>query len=162
VEYEASTTVERGTILEELLGDMGFDEFLDMNVTEAEEIENQGVEPGDIRDVRVTEFTLEVTAPQDGDLSFLSQMAVYVEAAGLPEILVASQDSFPPGQRLVEFALEDVDLTEYAVSESLTLSTDVEGHRPDEDSDIRAHVTLDIGVTGQGACRAAEASQGGG
>jgi hypothetical protein len=45
-----------------------------------------------------------------------------------------------------------VDLTEYLVSESMTLLTVTTGHRPSEDVTVEARFELSIGVTGQGVC----------
>ncbi len=152
VEDTADTTVSQGTLLEELIGELGFDAFLGMDVTSSEELQNQGGAPGDISEVQLDLFTLEATDPAGADLSFLDSVDLYVEAPGLDKVLIASADSFPEGEALVDFTLEDVDLTDYVVSESMTLTTDVTGHRPDDDTVVQAHFDLAVGVTGQGAC----------
>lgn len=152
IEESAVTTVEKGTLVENLLVDVGFGGFVAMDLTDAEEIRNQGVAPGDIRNVALTSFELEAASPSNGDLSFLDGMELYVESPGLPRVLVAWQDTFPAGVALVPFELEDVDLTDYVVSESMTLTTEVMGRRPDVDTQVEARFALDVGVTGQGAC----------
>lgn len=159
VEQSARTTVEAGTLLEDLLGDIGFEEFVSMDLTEASELQNQGVAPGDIQEVYLRELSLTVTSPDGGDLSFLDSMEVYVEGPDLPRQLVAWQDEFPEGQGLVEFELEGVDLTDYVVSESMTLSTEVSAHRPEETTEIKGYIAVDVGVTAQGACNQAKASR---
>jgi hypothetical protein len=150
VDGSVSTTVEHGSLIENLTGGLGFSEFTNMDISEAEELQNQGVEPGDIEDVRFTLFSLEETAPSGGDLSFLGSMTLSASADGLPEVVVARADAFPAGEDLVEFDLPDVDLTPYVVSRSMDLVTDVNGHRPDEDTTVVAHYALKVGVTGQG------------
>jgi len=152
VSGEAETVVGEGTILEELVGAMGFGDFVSMDITSASELENQGVEPGDIQDVALTVFSLEVVDPAGGDLAFLESVELYVEGPDLPRQLVASADEFPEGQTRVDFAVEDVDLTDYVVSQSLTLETNVTGRRPEEDTTVKASYTLSVGVTSQGAC----------
>lgn len=154
VEDEATTTVPAGTPLETLLGEVGFDELAAMDVTAAEELQNQGVAPGDISSVRFTAFDLEAIGPSGADLSFLESMELYVEAPGLDPLLLAHQDDFPVGRALVEMVLEDVDLTEYVVSESMTITTEVTGSRPDVETEVRAAYALRVGVTRQG-CAAA-------
>ena len=149
---EAKTTVPKGTIVETLISDFGFGEFVSMDLTEAQELKNQGVADGDIKDVRLVIFELEVASPANGDLSFLNSLELWVESPGLPAALVASQTDFPVGQGLVEFDIEDVDLTEYVISESMTFSTEVNGRRPEADTQIIARYEVDVGVTGQGAC----------
>ena len=159
VKTGASAVVEGATLLEQLAGDMGFGDFVSMDLAAEEELANQGVGPGDIKDVRLIEFALTVTDPQGGDLSWLESMELYVEAPGVERALIASADSFPEGVASVSFDLYDVDLTPYAVSEEMTLATEVSGRRPDEDTTIQADVVLDVGVTGQGACNQAKAAR---
>ena len=151
VSEEAETTVPAATLLETLLGEIGFGEFVSMNLVESEELQNQGVEPGDIKDVRLITFELEAVTPGT-DLSFLDRLDVYVAAPDLPEVKIAGSDAFPEGQRLVELTVEDVDLTEYLVSEAMTITTDLDASRPDQATDVVARFDLDVGVTGQGAC----------
>lgn len=155
IDQQAETTVPKATVLETLLGDFGFGDFVSMNLIEAEELQNQGVEPGDIKDVRLIFFELEAATPGT-DLSFLNTLDLYVEAPDLPQVLIASGASFPPGQAIVELDLEDVDLTEYVVSEALTITTDVDARRPEDETRVVASFELDVGVTGQGACNQAK------
>lgn len=147
-----SVTVERGTVLEELVGGLGFDGFTAMDLTDSSELQNQGVKPGDISTAKLVEFTLEATAPPEGDLSFMERMEIYVEGPDLPRQLLASAgpEDFAEGVEEVSFLLEDVDLVEYVVSESLTLETSVSGSRPDEDTTVEARYVIDVGVTAQG------------
>lgn len=145
-----STVVAQGTILESLVGSLGFDGFLNMDVTQAQELRNQGVEPGDIKDVRLTSFVLSVTDPQGGDMSFLQSMTLSVEAPDIDAAEIAHADAFPAGQNSVAFTIDDLDLTPYALSRSMTMTTAVNGHRPDQDTTIKASYSLDIGVTAKG------------
>lgn len=151
---ESTTTIERGTLFEEFIGDMGYSEFTAMDLTQSAELENQGVAPGDISEVYMELLELEVAGPSGADLSFIDSVELYVEAPNLPRLLVASQDDFPAGETLVAFDLEDVDLTDYVVSERMTFDTDMAGNRPDVDTDVTALFELKVGVTGQGACNA--------
>jgi hypothetical protein len=73
IEISESTqlTIEQGTVLETVLADFGFGDFVSMDLTESEELVNQGVEPGDIELVTLTVLELEVIEPNSTDLSFL-------------------------------------------------------------------------------------------
>ncbi len=153
VEESTTTVVEEGTLLEQTLVGFGFDELVSMDVVASQELQNQGVSPGDIRDVRLVWMTLEALDGQ-GDRAFLDSLAVYVEAPDLERVRVASLSDFPAGQALVELQIDDVDLTDYATSRSMTLSTEVDGNRPSDDTTIEVAYELDVGVTGQGACGA--------
>jgi len=144
-------TVEEGTVLEEVLGELGFEGFAQMNVVASEELQNQDVQPGDISSVQLVSFELEAEEPANGDLSFFETFAVYVEAPGLEPVLVADAMEFPEGEPVVSFDVYDVDLTDYVVSESMTLSTDIVAGRPTEETVVKASYLLDVGVTLQGA-----------
>jgi len=150
---EASTTIERGTIVEELVGEVGFGDFLDMDLMQSTELRNQGVEPGDVREVFVTGLALEVTSPDGGDLSFIESLAFYVEADGMRE-RIAFQDDFPVGQAVVELTVDDVDIADFVVAESMDIVTEVTAHRPSADTEVLAKIDLAVGVTAQGACNA--------
>jgi hypothetical protein len=150
VEQTGRTVIPAGSVVQELLGGVGFGQFSDMDITHDEAIENQGIEPGDIDEARVTEFRLDAADPPGADLSFIDDMQIYVEAPDLPRVLVASQSDFPEGADSVSFDLEDVDLTEYVVSQSLTITTEVSGRSPDAETTIDAMVEMRVGVTQQG------------
>ncbi|MCB9741871.1 MAG: hypothetical protein H6741_23615 [Alphaproteobacteria bacterium] len=150
VDAESTTTIEQGSILENFIGAMGFGDFTNMDITASDELRNQGVEPGDINEVFLTAFDLSITGPESGDFAFLESLDVYVEAPGLESQLIASTSAFGEGVRQVAVDLEGVDLTDYVVSENMTLTTDVTGHRPEVTTDVKAYVALDVGVTAQG------------
>ncbi|MCB9680256.1 MAG: hypothetical protein H6733_02190 [Alphaproteobacteria bacterium] len=152
LDQEATATIPPASILETLVGDLGFDALSNVDVTDDAELANQGVEPGDIVDVRLVEFFLEVTDPPGADLSFLDSLDVYVQAPDLPKVRIASATNLQG--TLVRLDLEEVDLTDYAVSQSMTVTTDASGRRPDEATTVRAQFGLSVGVTSQGACAA--------
>ena len=146
---ESVSTVPEGTVVDSLIGDIGFSDFTAIDLTQSAELQNQGVQPGDISEVFMEELQLEATSPAGADLSFIDSVAIYVEAPGLARVLLASQDTFPVGQALVDMEIEGVDLVDYAVSESMTFDVEMSGNRPEEATDITARYTLAVGVTGQ-------------
>lgn len=147
---QSEATIEAGTVLEDLLGDLGFSEFASMDLTHAEELRNQGVAPGDIASAALTEFLL-TTTNGAADLSFIETMRLSVSGPALDEVELARGDSFPEGEATVEFQVTGADITDYVVSEAMTLSTEVTAHRPEEDTVVRADWTVVVGVTTQGA-----------
>jgi hypothetical protein len=154
VEDQTDTVVPGASILEQALGDLGFDGWADMDVVDQEELANQGVEPGDITEVYVTGVSLAAIDPAGTDLSFMRDLALYVEAPDLERVRVASKATFPEGEGSVALDLEPVDLADYVVSRSMTFTVEVSGHRPDDDTTVRATTTLDVGVTTRGAVSA--------
>ena len=84
---ESITTVEQGTLLEQFAGDMGFGEFVSMDLTSSAELANQGVEPGDISEVYMENLELEAVSPDGSDLAFISSVdAVSYTHLTLPTI----------------------------------------------------------------------------
>lgn len=159
VEDTSTTSVPAASPVETVLGDMGFGGFSDMDITSHQELQNQGVQEGDITSVTFREFTLEAISPQGADLSFIDQIDFYVEAPGFDQVLIATQDEFPEGESLVELELPDVDIVDYVLSEEMTITTDVTGSRPDEETEVEGFFALRIGVTGQG-CQNYQQQQG--
>ena len=123
-----------------------------MDITSSEELANQGVEPGDIVEVHLSDFVLTATDPPGAALSFLERVDVLVSAPDLPETRIASAVGFPKGVAQITFDLENIDLTDYVVSTSMTLRTDVEGRSPNQDTTVVADFAVDAGVTAKGVC----------
>ena len=150
ISESSEVMVEKGTVLESLLGDLGFGDFVSMDLTESQALANQGVEPGDIERVNLVLLELEAIEPEGTDLSFFDSMMFYATAPDLAQVKIASADSFPEGTSLVSFSLEDVNLTEYVVSESMSLTTEVTASRPEVDTLIEARFTVEVQATVQG------------
>src|SRR5690349_2351297 len=68
VEQDASTVVEGSGVLGGLLQTLDLGELDDFDLTVEQELADQGVEPGDLRSVELTRFTL----TGDPDLGFLA------------------------------------------------------------------------------------------
>lgn len=146
----SSTTVEAGTVIEDLVGDLGFGEFVSMDLTKAQELQNQGVAPADISSAVLTDFTLTATSGEP-DLSFFSAMDLTVEAEPYDVLRVAWSESFAEGSATVDFKTTGADIREYVTSQSMTLTADATAHRPEEDTEVRGDWTVDVGVTTEGA-----------
>lgn len=150
VSGQTSTSVPAGTVLEALVGDLGFGDFTDMDLTTSQELKNQGVKPGDITSAVLTDFSLHAKSG-DPDLSFLTSMRLRVQTDTLDALTIASQDHFPEGEDTVDFETTGTDIAEYVTSQAMTLTTDVDGHRPESDTVVVAAWVVDVGVTTQGA-----------
>lgn len=145
-----NTVVEAGSILEVLAGDLGFGEFVSMDLTASQELANQGVAPEDITTAVMTDFSLRAVNGEP-DLSFLSSMKLRVETERLDPLTIASADSFPEGEATVDFATTGTDIADYVTSQAMTMITEVDGHRPETDTEVEAAWSVDVGVTTQGA-----------
>ena len=154
LERSAQTVVPAGTVLDALLGDLGLSELAAVDYTDATELENQGVEPGDLRHVHLARFRLVAVDPPGATLDFLDRVELYVEAPSLPRVRIAAAD-VADGSTEVDLETDDVDLVRYVTSRSMTLSTEVSGSRPSRDTTLSADLVLDIEATARGACNAA-------
>lgn len=153
VETSASTVVEGQGAIGGILDLIEFAGFSDFDVVVEEELANQGVEEGEIREAYLTAFTL--STPDGDDLSFVDTFAVYVEAEGQPRTRIAHQEAFPEGEPVVELTLDDVDLAPFIVAPSMTITTEVTGGPPVDDTTVDADIALEVVATAKGACNAA-------
>lgn len=149
---ESSARIDGGTLLEQFVGDLGFGSLLNLDVTESEELKNQGVERHQIDSVRLTSLALTITDPPSGqDFTFLESLEFYVEAPGLPRQRIARGGPFPAGATRVELAADDLELAPYAAAESMRVTTAVTGRRPRQDTTVLAELALTVDVDVSGA-----------
>ena len=153
VEEDATTTVEGGGVVGEVLGVLDLGGLDDLDVTIEQEMADQGVEPGDLEAVTVDVLTLAA----DPDLHFLTSIDVYARADGFDEVLVASGREFPAGEGKVELETTGVNLADAVVAGGMTFRVDAAGDPPAEDTDIDVHVEVTVEATAQGACNRAKA-----
>lgn len=154
IEQQASTVVEGAGALGVLLDALAFTGFTELDVTVDQELANQGVSDEEIDAAYLTAFTL--STPDGDDLSFLDTFEVYVAADDLDRVRIAHQDDFPEGAPSVDLVLDDVDLAPYIVAPSMTITTEVSGTAPMEDTTVDADIALDVEATPTGACNAAK------
>lgn len=151
VEQQAVTTVEGAGLLGEILEVLDLAGFDGLEVAIEQEMADQGVEPGDLREVVLAELSLSA----EPDLAFLESIAIYVEADGVPEVLVAESRSFPAGQTRVSLETTGEDLTEHVVAGAMSFRVEAEGRAPEDDTDITVDLAVRIEATAKGACNAA-------
>lgn len=158
VSAEGETTIP-GSPLGGLLGSLSFLGFEGIDISESQEFQNQGYTKDQIDSVRVKVFTLSVTSPDDGNFDFLSKVSFFAESPGLPRVEIAQLDPIPDGQEVLEMVLLDVELREYAVAETMTITTTATGTSPTNDTTIKAVVLLDIDVDVGGSLGCSVASR---
>ena len=148
VTQTASTTIEAGTLLEQLAGDaFGFGGLGGFEITESSEFKNQGVKREQINSVKLKSLTLSITsAASDQDFRFLESLAFFVESAGLPKKEVARGGPFQMGAKEVSLTVLDVELAPYASAASMTFTTNAKGQKPKNTSIIMAKVILDADI----------------
>ena len=145
IEQKSETTVERGTIVEQLVGNMGFGEFLNMDLSDNQQMKNNDAQKEHIEKASLTLLELTIAQPTNGqDFTFLDSLEFYVESNKNPKKRIAYKDTFEAGQKKVQLELENLELAPYATEETMDISTEVTGRRPDNDTTIEAILKLEI------------------
>lgn len=134
--------IESGTVLEQLLSGFGFEDLVSMDLSQTNAFENNDVRKAQVEEARLTQLTLTTTAPDGATFDFLDSIAFSVAAPELPDELVASKTVGDVAS--FDCDLEDVDLAPYVRAESFSLTTDVDGRRPDEDTTVQAQLVFHI------------------
>lgn len=75
-----------------------------------------------VEQIVLRKLNLTITAPSDGDFSFLKAATIYMSAEGLPEIAVASISDIPDSiGKSIDFETYNIDLREYIKKDAITL-----------------------------------------
>ena len=147
VSQSATAMIPAASLLEMLAGDVGFGSLVSFDLTQAQELKNQGVKREQIDSVKLQTLTLEITSPADGqDFTFLDSIVFLVDAPGQPQKEIAHGGPFTQGQKSVSLTLAAVELAPYAAASSMTFSTAVKGRRPANATTVAAKVVLGVDV----------------
>ena len=152
ISQKSSASIQGASILEQLVGDIGFGGFLNMDISQNEELKNQGVKKNQIDSVHLKTVTLTITDPPSGrDFTFVESLKFYVESEGLERKLIASGGPFESGLTTVGLNIEDVELSSYAAAPSMNITTEATGRRPSQNTTIEATLALTVDVNVSGA-----------
>ena len=146
VEAGGRARVPARSALDVLLGQLGFAGFDSIDLSQ--EFENQGVRKEDVDSVRLVALELRVTSPEGATFDFLDSASFFVEAEGLPRVRIGALASVPAGASALSLEVDEgVELRPYVVAPSMTISSEVSGERPAEETIVEATATLDVDVT---------------
>ncbi|MRG96726.1 hypothetical protein [Polyangium spumosum] len=145
VDVAAKATIPAGTVLDELLGVLAFEEFQSINLTQ--ELDNQGVTKDDVDSVRMISLALVIDGPSGANFDFLESLAFYAETEGQERVLVAELAPVPKGQTSIELVMSGAELKPYVVAPSMKLTTAAKGKRPPQETRVTAAAVLDVDVT---------------
>jgi hypothetical protein len=106
-----------------------------------------------VEEIELTDLTLTVKTPEDGDLKFLKSIDIYAKAEGLPDVRVAYKDNVPDdvGASLA-LDVTKVDLTEYFKKQTYQLKITVTSDQAlTSNYEVNAHSVffVDAKVLGQ-------------
>jgi hypothetical protein len=153
VSAEGHAVVLRGTPLETLLGQLGFEDFATFDITQQEEFRNQGYKRSQIDSVKLKRLLLSVEDPPGQTCDFLDRISFFAEAEGLPRVEIARLDPIPRDSNEIDLEILDVELADHATAESMSIVTEASGRRPENDTTIFALVDLEVDVNVTAACR---------
>jgi hypothetical protein len=118
--------------------------FNNINFNQSANLSNNNTDKDHVVHVTQKSFTLSVTSPSGGDLSFLQSLAFSVSAANLPTVEIAHQTVFPKGQASVDMVIDNVDLAPYAKADSFSITSTGSGTAPSKDTTIDIKLVLTI------------------
>lgn len=118
----------------------------------SQRIKNKGVKPSDVETAKLTSGALRVLGPEDGHLSYLQSLELYVEADGFgrKRIAAAGPAAFSGKPTRVELTLDDVELQPYVTAPAMKIVPQVERdpvNRPFQDIEIALDLTLFVDLT---------------
>lgn len=140
-----STLVERGTVVEQVIGGMEFANYAALDVSQSEEMQNLYVGKSAIRSAQVKILELSVLEPATQNFDFIEEISFFVEAEGQPKQRIAHR-VVPRGARYFRLEADELDLTPYLLAETMTITTQAKGRRPDHDTRIGSRLVLRVGV----------------
>jgi len=145
VDVDAQATIPPGTIIDELIDKLDFNDLQSIDLTQ--ELKNQGVTKDDVDSVHLTRFELSIVGPAGANFDFLDAISFYVETDGEPRLLVAKLDPVPTGATKIALeAQADAELVPYVVAPKMRMVGEVKGKRPSQETTVSALVTLDVDV----------------
>jgi hypothetical protein len=152
VTVKGSTTVEQGSLLEQIASLPAFSGFNSFDMAQTAEFRNQGVSKEQINSVKLKSFTLTVKSPAGAKLDFIDTISFFAETSGVERRRIAHK-TIADGLGSVELELDGVELKPYVSAPSMTITTDVSGRRPPDDTTVEAVVVLTVETNLAGAIR---------
>lgn len=147
VDVEESTSIEGGSLAEEILGELGFPGLAEFDMTDTETFRNEGYTEDDIAAVHIDSFELAIAEPEGADFDFLRRIEFTVRAEGEPDERIAWADPVPEGAS--EIALEidsNAELKPHVVAPEMQIETSARGRRPAEDTTVEARLAFDVQI----------------
>lgn len=145
VKTEGQTTIQKGTLLEQLVGSFGFDSFSSFDISQSQEFKNNNTQKSLVKEAKVKSLTLTITGPATQNFDFLEEVSFFVEAPGQTRKRIAFK-LIPKGVTTFAMDLDGVDLTPYVKADSIKITTEAKGKRPTNDTTVQAILVLTIGA----------------
>lgn len=143
VTADGKTTIQKGSLLEQLVGSFGFDGFSSFDVSQTSEFKNQNTEKSRVTSSKVKSITMKIVGPETQNFDFLEEISFYIEAPGQTKQRIGTK-VIPKGAKTFTLDLDNLELAPYIKADSIKITTDAKGKKPDNDTTIEAVIVLSI------------------
>jgi hypothetical protein len=145
VPVEGDSQVPGCTGLTCVLVQLGFTQFSSLDLSQSQQWQNNQANKDKVSSAILTAASLDVTVPDGGDISFLQSLQFFVAAPDAGTVLIAEGHSFPAGQPHVDLtAHPEVELAPYVKADSMTITSNVSGQQPAQNTTVHAKVNFHI------------------
>jgi hypothetical protein len=145
VPVEGDSQVPGCTGLTCVLAQLGFSSFSSLDLSQSQQWQNNQANKDKVSSATLTAATLDVTVPDGGDLSFLQGLQFFVAAPDAGTALIAEGHSFPQGQSHVDLiAHPEVELAPYVKASTMTITSNVTGQQPSQNTTVHAKVNFHV------------------
>jgi hypothetical protein len=141
VPVQSDAQVSGGTLLEQLVGGLGFGSLASFDLAQTAEFQNNDVRREQVVSTRLKSLKMTVLQPASVTFDFLDRILFRMGGPGLETKDVARKEE-PGTVREMNLDLFDVELAPYVKADSMSLTTDVSGRRPNEDATVRAEAVF--------------------
>jgi hypothetical protein len=146
VSTDGKTTISKGSLLEQLSGSFGFDGFSSFDISESSEFKNQNTQKDRIKTAAVKSIPMTIVGPDTQTFDFLEEVTFYIEAPGVTKKRIGTK-KISKGVKKFTLDLDGLELAPYLKADSVKITTDAKGKRPENDTTIQAAIVLSIEAT---------------
>lgn len=146
VTADGKTTIQKGTLLEQLTSSFGFDGFSSFDVSQSSEFENNNTEKSRVKSSKAKSITMNIVGPDTQNFDFLEEISFYIEAPGQTKQRIGTK-AVPKGAKSFTLDLDGVELAPFIKADSIKITTDAKGKKPENDTTIEAVIVLTITAT---------------
>jgi len=144
VPVSADTSVQGGGVLGGLLSALpGFDGFTSMDLSDSRQFSANDTRKDQVTSAKLTQLEMTVTAPAGGNFDFLDKIAFTAKADGVDDAEVAHKD-VPNGVNNFLCDIDGAELAPFVKADSMTLTTDVTAHQPEDDTTVHVDANFHI------------------
>ncbi len=145
---QGASTVQ-GSPLGGLLGQFpAMSQFTNMDLSQTQDFQNQGITKNDVSSVKLKQFNLQITSPNDEDFSWLQSIAFTATADGRSDQVASksnvNQLPLKAPNPAFDLDLADVELAPYVTAPSMSITATATGQMPPQNTTVQATVRFGV------------------